>query len=200
MVCDNYFVVRNYHHGNLREVLILEGVKLIQEHGVSALTLREIGVRAGVSRTAAYRHFSDKAQLLAAISEAGFEEFAKALQAARSSSVTFADKLNAMGIAYLRFAGERRPYFEVMFGVGCDLGDRERSEAGERAFGVLEGMIQEAQESGDVRPGDAAMLAKVVWSLSHGMAMLQLETDYSGDGEGTKFVQLSTEILRTGLK
>ena len=199
MVCDNCFLVRNYHHGNLREVLILEGVKLIQEHGVSALTLREIGVRAGVSRTAAYRHFSDKAQLLAAISEAGFEEFAKALQAARSSSVTFEGKLNAMGMAYLRFAGERRPYYEVMFGVGCDLGDREPSEAGQRAFGVLEGMIQEAQKSGDVRPGDAATLAKVVWSLSHGTAMLRLETDYNEGGEGAKFVQLSTEILRSGM-
>ena len=193
-------MVRNYHHGNLREVLILEGVKLIQEHGVSALTLREIGVRAGVSRTAAYRHFSDKAQLLAAIREAGFEEFATALQAARESSVTFEGKLTAMGMAYLRFAGERRPYYEVMFGVGCDLGDREPSEAGQRAFGVLEGMIEEAQKSGEVRPGDAAMLAKVVWSLSHGTAMLRLETDYSEGGAGTKFVQWSTEILRSGLK
>lgn len=190
---------RNYHHGNLREVLILEGVKLIQEQGVAALTLREIGVRAGVSRTAAYRHFSDKAQLLAAISEAGFEDFGRALQAARSSSATFAGKLDAMGLAYLRFATERRPYYEVMFGVGCDLGEREPSEAGRRAFEVLEGMIQEAQNHGDVRSGDAAMIARVVWSMSHGMAMLGLETDYTEDGAGTKLVRFSAEILRTGL-
>src|SRR6476661_4128845 len=55
---------RSYHHGNLRLTLIQAGLDLIAEQGARALTLRELGKRAGVSRTAAYRHFRDRAALL----------------------------------------------------------------------------------------------------------------------------------------
>src|SRR5271155_758037 len=107
--CDNSFVPRSYHHGNLRETLVSEGVKLIEEKGVNGLTLREIGVRAGVSRTAAYRHFGDKSELLAAISEAAFTEFATALQGAVDTAAgnSYA-RMDAMGRAYLKFAADHR--------------------------------------------------------------------------------------------
>jgi AcrR family transcriptional regulator len=175
-----------YHHGNLREVLIAEGANIVKEKGVNGLTLREIGERAGVSRTAPYRHFADKAELLSAISEAGFTEFADALEAARDGEKgRFAARIEAMGKAYLRFAEERRPYYQVMFGETCAPG----GPAAQRAFGVLEGMIRSGQSSGDVRPGDSAVMAKVVWALVHGIATLRLDLDF----------KLVTDILRTGL-
>src|SRR6266480_2366291 len=55
--------IRRYHHGNLPGALIGAGLKFIEEKGIRALTLREIGAQVGVSRTAAYRHFADKAEL-----------------------------------------------------------------------------------------------------------------------------------------
>src|SRR5580658_392741 len=150
-----------YHHGNLRGVLIAEGVRLIEEKGVNSLTLREIGERAGVSRTAAYRHFADKNELLMGISEAGFSEFATALDTAREDAKPrFANRLEAMGMAYLKFARERKPYYEVMFGSRHSVGPEAK-----RAFEVLEALIRSGQASGDVRPGDSAMMAKIVWSL-----------------------------------
>jgi AcrR family transcriptional regulator len=174
-----------YHHGNLRKVLIAEGVKLVEEQGLNALTLREIGERAGVSRTAPYRHFADKTELLTAISEAGFAEFAIALETARDGAKPrFANRLEAMGEAYLKFAKDRRPYYEVMFTT-----QHRGGPAAKRAFEVLEGLIKSGQQSGDVRPGDAAAMAKVVWSLVHGIAMLRLELDF----------KLVSDILRTGL-
>jgi AcrR family transcriptional regulator len=35
----------DYHHGNLRAALIQCGIKLIEEKGIPALSLREIGKR-----------------------------------------------------------------------------------------------------------------------------------------------------------
>ena len=70
-LCETNFVRRRnkprYHHGNLRSALIECGLELIDEKGIRALTLREIGSRLGVSRSAAYRHFKDKAALLSAM-------------------------------------------------------------------------------------------------------------------------------------
>ena len=167
---------RSYHHGNLRETLIREGVKLIEEKGVNGLTLREIGVRAGVSRTAPYRHFSDRSDLLAAISEAAFIEFAAALQTARDHGEgNCYSRLDAMGRAYLKFAAEHRAYYEVMFGVGCNFDKHApaKSEAGERAFAVLKRTIQEGQDAGEICGGDVELMATLVWALSHGVAMLR---------------------------
>src|SRR5689334_25048142 len=104
---------RPYHRGNLREQLIETGVHLIQEKGVRALTLREIGARAGVSRMAAYRHFKNKEDLLFAIGEAGFQRFGGALAKARDEAPdNYVDRVLAMGLAYLEFASNHRAHFE----------------------------------------------------------------------------------------
>ena len=63
---------RPYHHGNLRRALLDEALATIRNEGVSGLTLREIGARLGVSRTALYRHFADKRALLTAVATEGF--------------------------------------------------------------------------------------------------------------------------------
>ena len=193
-------MAENYHHGNLRAVLIEEGVKLVEESGVNALTLREIGERAGVSRTAPYRHFGEKADLLAAISEAGFREFSNTLEGARDAAEGgFAERLDAMGMAYVRFAGEHRAYYEVMFGAGCRSDRAPGGPEARRAFGVIEGLIREGQASGEVRGGNSRDMARVVWAATHGVAVLRLETDFREQGAGTMLMRMLGEVLRVGL-
>jgi len=151
------------------------------------LTLREIGTRAGVSRTAAYRHFTNKADLLGAISEAGFKEFGDALEAARQRAVGL--PLEAMAVAYVRFASQHRAHYEVMF----EDSSVPKGEYATRAFQILEETIRQGQEAGQIRAGDSVQLARLVWSLVHGISTLRLETD------PTNFTIFCTEVLRTGL-
>lgn len=192
---------KQYHHGNLRAALIQTGLKLIGKKGVRALTLREIGSQLGVSRMAAYRHFSSKAELLQAIREAGFAQFADALEAARETAPkTFAGRLKAMAFAYVRFAAEHPAHYEVMFGWREEAErTREHGPAAERAFGLLERTIREGQESGDVRGGDSVTLARLVWAEVHGISMLQLAPDLRPGGAGAAFIELSSGILVEGL-
>ena len=194
-------VPKQYHHGNLPAALIEAGLKLIEKKGVRALTLREIGARVGVSRMAAYRHFSNKGHLLAAIREAGFAQFADFLEAARSTAGQgFSSRLKAMAMAYVRFAAEHPAYFEVMFGWrDAPAGAAARSQSGARAFGILEETIREGQQKGDVRPGDPVVLARLVWAHVHGISMLRLASDLSPDGAGTHFVELCSQVLQIGL-
>jgi len=183
---------RNYHHGNLRAALIQDGLELIEQKGISALTLREIGTRLGVSRSAAYGHFKDKAALLAAIREAGFLEFGNALQKARNSAAGFAAQMDAMSVAYFNFAKEHPAHFEVMFNALLEAGGGTAAETG-RVFAMLKEIIGEAQQRGEVRQGDPALLARVVWALVHGVSMLQR------DSADPQFVRSSNEVLRNGL-
>ena len=198
LFCDDIFVARKkkeYHHGNLRAALIDSGLQLIDEKGVRALTLREIGNRLGVSRSAAYRHFADKAALLSAIREAGFTAFGDALEAAKSAAgPDFASRLEAMGIAYVRFANEHRAHFEVMFAAPPDP-ECAPSEAGERAFGILEQTIREGQQTADVRSGDSKLLARAVWAQIHGVSVLRLADDPSTPD----FLRVCFEVLENGV-
>ncbi len=187
-----------YHHGDLRAALIAASLRVIEENGVRSLTLREIGSRAGVSRMAAYRHFADKADLLFAISEAGFTQFADALENAKSQAQpNFVARLTSMAFAYVRFAAEHRAHYAVMF--PSDGEPIRGGEASARAFGILEQTIREGQETGDVRAGDAVSIAQMVWSVVHGISTLHLAPDLSDLGAGTKLIQLCSDILIAGL-
>lgn len=193
---------RSYHHGNLRESIISESLALIAENGVRALTLREIGARLGISRMAPYRHFTDKAALLAAISASGFRQFADALEdAGRSAGKSFAARSEAMAVAYVRFALQHRAHFEVMFGGGGEpqyldaVGEIEAS----RSFSVLEETIREGQKTGEVRKGDSVALARVVWALVHGISTLGLEQESQNGSMKFEFTRFCASVLQYGL-
>jgi AcrR family transcriptional regulator len=182
----------DYHHGNLRAALVQGGIELIEKAGIRALTLREIGKRLHVSRTAAYAHFKDKAALLAAIGEAGYIEFVKAMEAAHKGAAGFAAQMDAMSLAYFRFVKEHPAHSEVMFRALLEAGGGAAAESGP-VFAMLKETIREAQRQGEVRSGDPALLARVVWALVHGVSMLQ---GYSSE---TQFIHFSNEVLRLGL-
>ena len=182
----------DYHHGNLRAALVQCGIELIEKEGIRALTLREIGKRLHVSRTAAYAHFKDKAALLAAIGEAGYIEFVKAMEAAHKGAAGFAAQMDAMSLAYFRFVKEHPAHSEVMFSALLEAGGGAAAESGP-VFAMLKETIREAQQQGEVRPGDPVLLARVVWALVHGVSMLHR---YSSE---TQFIHFSNEVLRSGL-
>ena len=71
-----------YHHGDLKRALTQAALALVAEKGPKGFTLTEAARRAGVSSAAPYRHFADKAQLLAAVATEGFIQLHEALRAA----------------------------------------------------------------------------------------------------------------------
>jgi AcrR family transcriptional regulator len=189
-----------YHHGNLRAALIETGLALIAEKGPLALTLREIGNRLGVSRTAAYRHFADKTELLRAIREAGFIEFGNALERARKQAGSkFAPRLAAMGMAYLRFAREHSSHFQVMFGPATAMNMPDSDTAGSRAFHILLDTVKQGQERGEVRPGDPMLTACVVWAMIHGVSVLHLDEMCSLEDSYVGFAQACTGVMLSGV-
>lgn len=192
-------VKRPYHFGNLREALIQTSLELIAESGVGALTLREIGSRLGVSRMAAYRHFADKAALLATISAIGFSRFGDALQQAADQKQGHFARLEEMGVAYVRFAMEHRSHFEVMFGAGGDAHnlDEQGRVAADRSFSILLEAVRSGQQAGKLDGNDPLLVARFIWSTVHGIALLGLETNPAGEAA---FTRQCTKLLKRGLQ
>src|SRR5712692_4193754 len=92
-----------YHHGDLRRALVQEAVRTIQARGADALTLRAVGQKLGVSRTALYRHFADKSALLAAVAGEGFHTLRVQLVEVWERGGRGLEGFEAMGAAYIRF-------------------------------------------------------------------------------------------------
>src|SRR4051812_33847937 len=104
-----------YHHGDLRRALIDEAVRTIEAEGVDALTLRAVAQALGVSRTALYRHFADKAALLTAVATTGFHTLSEALDEAWRTGGRGRRAFDDMGVAYVLFAVAHPSYYRVMF-------------------------------------------------------------------------------------
>ncbi len=164
-----------YHHGDLKRALTEAALQLVQEKGPKGFTLREVARRAGVSAAAPYRHFADKAQLLAAVAAQGFVQLHETLDATAATTTDLSEQVLAMGKAYVRWAATHPDYYQVMF--GSELDNTESPEvltAGERAFDDLLDAIARCQGAGLLPTGDPREIAGPTWSLLHGVSMLTI--------------------------
>src|SRR4051812_47242054 len=96
-------MAKAYHHGDLRTALLASAAELLDEGGAEAVSLRECGRRAGVSHAAPYRHFPTKEALLIALSDEGFTWLANLGEAAMRGIRGARARLDAYGVAYVRF-------------------------------------------------------------------------------------------------
>lgn len=158
-------VSRPYHHGNLRRALLDAALEAIGERGPSALSLRDLATRTGVSHGAPAHHFGDKAGLLTAVAAEGYERLGAELEQARRDG-SFLDA----GVAYVRFAISNPAHFQVMFQPALYREDDPAvAEARDRASAVLYGTAATRPDA-----GTAADVGAAGWCLVHGLATLWL--------------------------
>jgi AcrR family transcriptional regulator len=166
---------RTYHHGDLERALVETAVETIGTDGVRALTLRSVGARVGVSRTALYRHFDDKAALLARVAEEGFRRLHAALTASlAASAASGVEPLPPMAEAYVWFARANPSHYQTMFGGFLSDWSRypDLIRHADAAFAVLVDTIRDQQRLGTLDDRDPVELAEIAWSMSHGIATL----------------------------
>jgi AcrR family transcriptional regulator len=192
---------RAYHHGNLRRALLDEALVTIRAEGVDGLTLREIGARLGVSRTALYRHFADKRALLAAVATEGFRTLREQLVTAWESEGRGDMAFRAMGVAYIRFAVANPSHYRVMFGglVDQEWQDPDLAAEGEAAFQALVDALVALQREAIVRNDDTVVMARHVWALVHGVAMLAIDGQLHEPGSIEALTQYALDRLRSGI-
>ena len=192
---------RPYHHGNLRRGLLDEALATIRADGIDGLTLREIGARLGVSRTALYRHFADKRALLAAVATEGFRMLRQQLIAAWEDGGHGRAAFEAMGVAYVRFAAANPAHYRVMFGgfVDPNACDPELAAEAAGAFRALVDALAALQRDAAVRGDDTMLMARYVWAVVHGVAMLGIDGQLREPGATEELMRYATERLRTGI-
>jgi AcrR family transcriptional regulator len=162
------FPRRPYRHSNLPNALRAASRAILDEDGPDSVGLREAARRVGVSATAAYRHFTNKEDLLASVAAEGFRELAASMETAATGT----DPLNAIGLAYVEFALQKRGLFRLMFGP--ILVERAKypglDEAARAVFELLRRVV-----GGDGLPRQDNSDALAAWGLVHGLSALFID-------------------------
>lgn len=167
-VSTSILEARSYHHGDLRAALLDAGLAALETQDIGDISLRQLARTAGVSATAVYRHFPDKAALLSALASAGIEQlaaFQQAALAARPQDSGFA----TAGRAYVRWALANPGLFRVVFVHSCP--DTNSVFGDSAAARMLQSYAAEVEND----PAQAQQLVVQAWALVHGLAMLMLD-------------------------
>ena len=166
----------------MKNALIKAGADILSKEGVSALSLRRVAQKAGVSHAAPYAHFTDKQALIAAISTEGYRKLYE--QIARVAEQYRSDPLRRFveaSWAYVQFALDEPDHFKVTL---SGMIEKEQDypafvETAKQTFNLVVDIVAQCQQAGILRKGAPDLTAVSVWALIHGFVTLLLEDQVS---------------------
>ncbi len=191
-----------YHHGNLREKLINEAMKALCNHGIDSITLRKLSKSLGVSKAAPYRHFENKAALLAAVAAEGFRKMRSSFEETTNERNP-QTALRVIMEHYIAFATENPELYRLMFSrevINLPVSE-ELLEAATGAYIGIKEILSSMNSS-----KKTAVNVNTAWALVHGISLLinnnLLVIDEQGnavhalsvDGENPADLQISEQI------
>jgi AcrR family transcriptional regulator len=202
---------RRRARGAVRDGLVAAGLELARTGGPDAVVLREATRMVGVVPNAAYRHFADRDELLAAVCTAAMGELAERMArdvAAVPGPYGDADaaglRLGAIGAAYLDFAHEEPGLFATAFavpqqhayGAPDDETGRDRTPLGQ-----LRAALDELVVAGVLQPQRRDGIEYPIWSAVHGLAVLTGQGPLRDVPEATRqrLAELTFAFIGAGL-
>jgi AcrR family transcriptional regulator len=186
-----------YHHRDLHNSLLTAALELIAERGGVDFSMRELASALGVTHASVYRHYSDKAALLDALTAEGFRRLTACQEEElRKASPEPLEQLNALGTAYLRFAQENIGFFSLMFTARQDEDPKSSSRTAhnEKALSTLVSSIRDCQRAGLIIDGDPMRIAGYLVLAPHGLAAYQTQghQPLGGDSDAIFFPDFRT--------
>nr|WP_246348974.1 TetR/AcrR family transcriptional regulator [Nesterenkonia xinjiangensis] len=153
--------------------MLVAAERTVREQGVDQLSLRELAREVGVSHAAPRRHFPDRQALLDALAVTGFERLDAQLRAASPDAEEgFGFRLRATVAAYIRFATDNAALLELMFTSKHRSGADHVIAAAIPAFTLMDELITQGQEAGELAAGDPEQIGIVLFATMQGIATL----------------------------
>jgi AcrR family transcriptional regulator len=203
---------RRRPRGAVRDGLIAAGLELARTGGPDAVVLREATRMVGVVPNAAYRHFADRDELLAAVGAAAMRELASRMAAGvadvpgeRGDPAAALRRLRAIGVAYLEFARDEPGLFATAFSVPRQhpYGAPHDGTVAERTpLDHLGAVLDELVDAGVLSPRRRDGIEFPVWSTVHGLAVLAGQGPLRDVGDATRrhLDELTLDFIDAGLE
>ncbi|MCB9497235.1 MAG: TetR/AcrR family transcriptional regulator [Fibrobacteria bacterium] len=167
----------------LRQAILDAASEVFLEKGLESFSMRLVASKIGYSATTIYHHFKNKEDLLRAILDQSFGEFAQAMQESLAAEPDPSRRMGAMGKAYVRFGVAHPTHYQLMYNQRPDWLLDESSLAAEAyhlTYGLLLEGVKEGVSQGWLPPTDPRPLADWMWATVHGLVMLGI-TEFRED-------------------
>ena len=157
-----------------RSAVLAAAGTLLELGGPEAVTLRAVGEKVGVSRTAPYRHFPSKADLLAALALKTLAELGDHIRAEGAEDAV-RSRLRGGCMGYVRWALAHPQHYLLVFGPAPMADPPPAIEAAaDDGLRALQELVEAGQHDGQLADAPPRELATAVWTFLHGLVHLQI--------------------------
>ena len=173
-------------------------MQLVEDKGIDGFSMREAARVAGVSSGAPYRHFSDKAALLRAVSNEARGLLSAGQERAMRAWGEPAAAFRAMGVSTVAFAVQRPELFLLLSDRRYRDPDDPTVQAQEaHARQVMAASQRAAAETDDAgRDHDPALVMLAAHAMTYGLARMFLDGHMTDEGVSTEQAEeVATAVL-----
>lgn len=165
-------VQKQYHHGDLKKLLIMSVVEAVKNDNLEKFSIREAARLLEVSPAAPYNHFNDKQELILASIYFCKNEFINYLKNKILINESHTNKkLAVIGKSYLQYANDNPEVFIFMFSQ--TLSNNDRINNYQEFHQLFLTAINESFNLDDLRKRVSMNSAvNAAWSIIHGTACL----------------------------
>lgn len=157
---------------------ILDGaMEIFLNEGYEKTSIRKIANRVEYSPATIYLYFKDKDEIFHELHSRAFEALFFTLNEAAATVREPSDRLRLLGRTYVQFAVENPELYDLMFILNEPMKALENDpcwDEGFATFDFLKALVQEAQEKGQLRSGNAETTSVSLWAHVHGLASLMI--------------------------
>lgn len=193
---------KKYHHGDLKQQIIDNGLVLLNEEGFDGFSLRKVANMCGVSHAAPYKHFKDKEELINYIVKEVTKKFYLALL---DVTLLYSNdpklQIIEMGKAYVKFMVENPEYLKCMFlsenPHPVIIESNKFSDCEYSSFSVFKNSAEELLKTINVNENLYMEKTLTMWSIVHGIAILisKKSIEYKGD-----YLELVERMIKSSLE
>jgi AcrR family transcriptional regulator len=159
-----------------RAEILLAAERIFLTDGYEGATIRKIADEVGVSSTALYMHFPDKAAMLYEICERAFADLLASNAEISAKPLDAVVRTRGMLEAYMRWGFDHPNAYQLVYcsrrPLSTDLAPPGAADLSRQCFETFSGVVREVAAEGRLRTGDAASAAQALWLASHGVVAM----------------------------
>lgn len=159
----------------MRRRLSRAALGLYRARGYDAVTMRDVGAAAGVSRSTPYGYFDSKDELFLYVRAEVFREFGEYLRSKDPVGLDPRGRLRHIVMALADFGRESPEDYRLIFSTRQAPAPPESvlAQAQQQVFDYVVSLFQLAIDAGQLT-GDAITQAHLAWASVHGLLALQV--------------------------
>jgi AcrR family transcriptional regulator len=190
--------------GHLRRAEILEAAeRIFVAEGYDGATIRKIADEVGVSSTALYMHFQDKACILHEICEGAFRQLLARNAECAAKPLDPVVRTRMMLDAYMRWGLEHPNAYQLVYCAGGPASaqplPQNTAELSRQCYEVFSGVVREIAASGRLRTGTGDSAGQALWMSCHGVVALLITRPVFEWADREELMRVTLDGLLNGL-